>query len=122
MANTETAPTYQIRGRRIDQDDLAVIREFIAHHWNECRAAISRLLCRHWQWCQANGHVKDQDCRVMLLHLEKKGEITLPPRKKESFRYPKKAERRSCSIDSTELAGAISDFSFLTIEMVRRTP
>lgn len=122
MANTVTASTYQIRGRRIDQDDLAVIREFIARHWHEGRAAISRRLCRHWQWYQANGQLKDRACRVMLLSLEKKGEITLPPRKKESFRFPKKAGRRSYAIDQTELAGAISDYSSLTIKMVRRTP
>lgn len=121
MANTVAAPTYQIRGRRIDQDDLAVIHEVIARHWNEGRAAISRELCRHWQWHQANGQMKDRACRVMLLSLEKKGEITLPPRKKESFLHPKKARRRSHSVDSTELAGAISDFSSLTFKMVRRT-
>lgn len=122
MGNDVTAPTYQIRGRCIDQADLAVIREIIARHWQEGRSAISRILCRRWQWHQANGQLKDRACRVMLLTLEKKGEIALPPRKKESFRYPKKAGRRSYSIDSTELAGAISEFSSLTIKMVRRTP
>jgi len=117
-----TANTYQIRSRRIDQNDLAVIRRIIAEHWHEGRTAISRILCQHWQWHQANGQLKDRACRVMLLSLESKGEITLPPRQKESFRYPKKADRLTYSIDSTELAGAISDFGSLTIKMVRRTP
>ena len=117
-----TELTYQIRGRRVDQGDLADIRRIIVDHWHEGRTAISRILCRHWQWHQANGQLKDRACRVMLLALERKGEISLPPRQKESFRYPKKADRRSYDIDTTELAGAISDFGSLTIKMIRRTP
>ncbi|MCG2746305.1 MAG: DUF4338 domain-containing protein, partial [Desulfobulbaceae bacterium] len=117
-----TTQTYHIRGRHIDNNDLAVIRQVTADHWQEGRTAISRILCRKWCWHQANGHLKDRACRVMLLALESKGEIILPPRQNESFRHPRKADRREYVIDSTEMAGSISEFSSLTIKMVRRTP
>ncbi|PIE57511.1 MAG: hypothetical protein CSA33_07865 [Desulfobulbus propionicus] len=58
------------------------------------KTALSRVLCTQWNWYQANGNLKDRACRVMLLKPEEKGEITLPPRKREPFRYPKKADRK----------------------------
>lgn len=117
-----TEQTYQIRGRLIDQNDLNTIRGVVATHWDNGRSAIARILCEQWNWYQANGRLKDRACRVMLLALEKKGEITLPPRLKETYRHPKKANRREYIIDSSEMVGTISGFGSLTIKMVRRTP
>lgn len=117
-----TAPVYQIRGRCLNQNDLAEIRQVTADHWDKGRTAISRILCRRWQWQQPNGQLKDMACRSLLLALEKKGELKLPPRLQESFRHPRRADRRSYVIDSAELAGPVSAFGSLTIRMVRRTP
>lgn len=117
-----TAPAYRIRGRLLDQNDLAEIRQTIAEHWAQGRSKISRILCHRWQWRQANGQIKDQACRSLLLTLEKKGEISLPPRLLESFRHPRRANRRSYVIDTTELAGPLSNFGPLILKMVRRSP
>lgn len=114
--------THQIRGRIIDQTDLDTIRGVVATHWHNGRSAISRVLCEQWSWHQANGQLKDRACRVMLLSLEAKGEINLPPRLKESYRHPKKADRRQYTIDSTAMTGTVSAFGSLIIKMVRRTP
>ena len=113
---------YCIRGRQIDDADLDTIRTTIAEHWDKGRSAISRILCERWDWRQANGLFKERGCRVLLLALEKKGEIELPPRMKESFRHPKRADRREYPHDTTPLCGTVSDFRSLTINMVRSTP
>ncbi len=113
---------YQIRGRIIDQQDLNTIRGVIATHWDKGRSAVSRTLCRQWNWYQANGNLKDRACRVMLLKLEEKGEICLPPRLKESYRHPRKANRREYKYNNSPLSGTVSEFGSLTIKMVRRTP
>jgi len=113
---------YCIRGRRIGEDDLRVIRSTIAEHWDKGRTAISRILCERWGWRQANGLLKERSCRVLLLALERKGEISLPPRLKESFRHPKRADRREYPHDTTPLSGTVSEFGSLTITMVRSTP
>jgi hypothetical protein len=117
-----TGQTHQIRGRIIDQTELDTIRGVTATHWGKGRSAISRALCEQWNWRQANGQPKDRACRVLLLALERKGAITLPPRLKESYRHPKKADRREYTIDSSELVGTVAEFGSLTIKMVRRTP
>jgi hypothetical protein len=53
--------------------------------------------------------------------LEKKGEIELPPRLKENFRFPRKAPS-VVSYDTSEIEGTVSDFGALTIRMVRLSP
>jgi len=114
--------TYRIRNRTIDQCDLQAIRDIIAQHWTEGRAAISRILCRQWNWKQENGLLKDMACRALLLCLEKKGEIELPPRQNENFRFPRKAPSNIDSYDTSETRGRIPDFGSLTIRMVRFSP
>lgn len=113
---------YQIRGRTIGQDELATIRGIVGSHWHKGRSAISRALCQHWNWYQANGNLKDRACRVLLLKLEEKGEIALPPRLKESYRHPRKADRHNYLYDDSLLTGKVSEYGSLTIKMVRRTP
>lgn len=113
---------YHIRGRHIGPDDLHEIRAAISEHWSSGRSAISRLLCERWDWRQPNGRLKDRACRVLLLALEAKGAIELPPRQKESFRAPRRADRRSFAVDTSPLEGPVGAFGSLTIAMVRRTP
>lgn len=113
--------TYRIRTRTIDQVELQRIRNTVAKNWDKGRTAISRILCRRWNWRQENGLLKDMACRALLLALEKKGEIKLPARLNENFRFPRKA-RDIDPYDSSELRGRLSDFSSLTIRMVRFNP
>lgn len=114
--------TYKIRGRYIGEEELNLIREVISLHGAKGRTAISRILCEQWNWRQANGLLKDRACRVMLLALEEKGEINLPPRLLQNYRHPKRADRKEFHYNDSELHGTISEFSSLTIRMVRRSP
>ena len=114
--------TYQIRGRYIDRNDLDTIRRIVTAHWTQGRSAISRILCEQWNWYQANGRLKDRACRVLLLKLEDKGEITLPPPMTTNCRLTDKPDCRKYIYNDSELNGTVSEFSSLTIKMVRRTP
>src|SRR5665648_332258 len=75
---------YCIRGRQIGSDELTTIGRFSEANWSQGRSAISRPLCEHWDWRQANGRLKDRGRRVMSLALAARGEIQLPPRKKHN--------------------------------------
>src|SRR5271154_6379403 len=67
------------RARVISGEDILYIRELMARYPNESRRTLSTMLCEAWQWCQANGALRDMVCRGMLLMLERAGQITLPP-------------------------------------------
>ena len=113
---------HQIRGRHITPDDLQYISTTVSALWPKGRTAISRYLCEQWNWRQPNGQLKDMACRALLLSLEAKGALTLPPRQKESFRAPRRADRQVFSVDSSQMEGMVSQFGSLTIRMVRQTP
>lgn len=113
---------YQIRGRQIGTDDLNDIRATISGHWVNGRSAISRLLCERWDWRQPNGQLKEMACRALLLSLEAKGAVELPPRQKESFRAPRRADRQVFAVDDSPLEGTVAAFGSLTLRMVRQTP
>lgn len=113
---------YHIRGRHIGPDDLHDIRAMISDHWASGRTAISRLLCEHWDWRQPNGQPKEMACRALLLALEAKGALELPPRQKESFRAPRRTDRQVFAVDTSPLDGSVAEFRSLTIKMIRRTP
>jgi hypothetical protein len=113
---------YQIRGRKLAVDDLNDIRATVLDHWSSGRSAISRLLCERWNWRQPNGQLKEMACRAILLSLEERGELELPPRQKESFRAPRRADRQVFAVDDSPLEGSVAQFRSLTIRMVRQTP
>jgi hypothetical protein len=94
----------------------------ISDHWASGRSAISRLLCEHWDWRQPNGQPKEMACRALLLALEARGALELPPRQKESFRAPRRTDRQVFPVDTSPLEGTVSEFRSLTIKMVRQTP
>jgi hypothetical protein len=68
------------RARTIGPADLAVIRATIATHAAEGRTRISQVLCEAWDWRHPTGQLKEYACRDLLLRLEERGYVTLPPR------------------------------------------
>lgn len=75
---------YSFRNRQVRTADLAFIKEMIAQHGARGRSQISRLLCEAWDWRQPSGRLRDMACRDLLLRLEERGFINLPPRFKNS--------------------------------------
>jgi len=69
------------RGRHITESDIAVVRQIIAAYPDGSRRFISKEVCKAWEWRQTNGTLKDMVCRSLLLLLQSKGLIKLPPPK-----------------------------------------
>jgi hypothetical protein len=69
-----------IQGRLIGSEELTLIRARLAAHpsWN--RSRLSRELCLLWDWHDHTGRLKDMACRSLLLKLQARGHIELPPR------------------------------------------
>lgn len=69
--------SFRIRGREIRPRQLAVIREVIAQE--STRRAISLAVCERLGWVQRSGRPWDRACRFLLLELDKRDLIRLPP-------------------------------------------
>ncbi len=73
-----------VQGRRVSEAEVALIGHWLHAFpsWNRTR--LSRQLCEHWNWRNQAGRPKDMACRSLLLKLEQRGLITLPPRRTAS--------------------------------------
>jgi len=71
---------YKYRNRALTASDLEEVRSVVAEHYDRGRSYISRKLCERWNWRQGNGGLKEYACRDLLLRLEEKGHVRLPPR------------------------------------------
>lgn len=75
---------WLVQGRRVGEAEVALIGHWLEAFplWNRTR--LSRQLCVHWNWRNQAGRLKDMACRSLLLKLEERGFITLPPRRTAS--------------------------------------
>jgi hypothetical protein len=69
-----------LQGRTLSAADLAQIRAWRAEHPDWHRTRLSRALCTLWGWRNGVGQLKDMAARSLLLKLEARGLIALPPR------------------------------------------
>ncbi len=112
------------RKKVITGDDLSFVRKIIKDYQSEGRSSISRRLCEAWDWRQTNGQLKDGVCRGLLLQLEKKLLITLPPRLAVN-NNSKRRKKTSTPFDFLPPAPITDPLSALTpieLRQVRRTP
>ncbi len=68
-----------LQGRTLLGDDLTELRALIAQHPDWHRTALSRHLCELWNWRNGAGRLKDMAARTLLLKLQARGLIELPP-------------------------------------------
>ena len=110
-----------IRKRTIDKAALESIQAAIDAHWDKGRKHISKVLCRHWNWRQPNGQLKDMACREVLLTLDRKGFITLPPRLTSAHNDKRNRSVAVYKIDQTPLQAKLSELGPVRLKSVRHT-
>ena len=69
----------RLQGRTLTGDDLTELRALRARHPDWHRTALSLHLCQLWNWRNGRGRLKDMAARTLLLKLEARGLIDLPP-------------------------------------------
>ncbi len=77
MLGIETEFTLQ--GRRIQPGDLVWLQNWIDQNPEWSRKRIARELCQRWDWVDGRGRIKDFAARSLLLKLEGRGQVKLPP-------------------------------------------
>jgi len=111
-----------IRKRTIHNTDLDLIQATVDRHWDKGRKQISKILCQEWNWLQPNGRLKDMACREILLTLNRKGLITLPPRFNSANNDKRNRSIPVVEIDQTPLRRKLSDLPPVKLRLVRNTP
>lgn len=90
-----------IQGRHIAAADLEQVRQLLAEHPDWSRRRLSQHLATLWNWRNLVGQLKDMAARTLLLKLEQRGWIVLPPRRQ----VPSNRMRHKPMPTSPELVG-----------------
>ena len=112
------------QGRFLGETEIAQIRGLIIQHPQWHRNRISQELATLWDWRSAGGQLKDMAARTLLLKLQRRGWITLPPPRRPA------AKRRAgrgveggelwCPLAGEEVRGALSGVQPLCMEEISR--
>jgi Druantia protein DruA len=74
-----------IQGRQIGAAELDQVRHLLASHPDWSRRRLSEELATLWNWRNGAGQLKDMAARTLLLKLERRGWLELPPRRTTPF-------------------------------------
>jgi len=77
--------TSIVQGRPIGVAEVEQIRQLLASHPDWSRRRLSEELAILWNWRNGAGRLKDMAARALLLKLEQRGWIGLPPRRRTAF-------------------------------------
>ena len=110
-----------IRKRTITEEDIVQIQATVDAHWRRGRKHISRVLCRQWQWLQPNGRLKDMACREVLLILNRKGLISLPPRLTSANNEKRNRSVPVIEVDQSSVQDSLKNLPAVELRPVRNT-
>ena len=119
---TMTMLPITIRKRTIHEADLETIQATVNRHWDKGRKHISKVLCRQWNWRQPNGRLKDMACRELLLTLNRKDLVTLPPRLISAHNDKRNRSIPVLEIDQVPLQRKLYELAPVKLKSVRNTP
>jgi hypothetical protein len=105
-----------IQDRRIGAEEVGLIRGLLLAHpsWNRTR--LSRELCSVWNWRNRVGRLKDMACRTLLLKLEAKGHLRLPPRQTASVNAERNRRRAEVAHDQNPIHSRLEVLRPLQVE------
>lgn len=106
------------RGRVATTEDVEFINMLIAQNPHDSRYALSKKLCREWNWVQPNGALRDMVCRGFMLKLHRAGHIKLPPKRRNRIVSRKKPPK--IEIDKTPVESTLKQIGSLEFRQVRR--
>lgn len=105
-----------IRGRELNQKDIAYIQKAVVEYFPKGRRYISREICHHWKWYQTSGHTKDRACRDILLFLEKQKLIKLPPSRYSGNNRNRKV--KPIELNAKPLEGTVKNYPGLELKLL----
>jgi hypothetical protein len=109
-----------IQGRLIGPSEVGLVRHLLAEHPDWHRTRLSRELCSIWDWRNESGRIKDMAARTLLLKLEQRGLITLPPRQSKASNTSRNRSLHLLDHDQAPITGSLKALLPLSISMVEK--
>lgn len=111
------------RGKTATSADVEFINKLMKANPKASRYALSKELCKAWNWVQANGALRDMVARGFMLQLHRKGYIKLPPKRNSPNNpFVNRTKPEKIFVDCTEINAKLKEIKPLEIRQVRNTP
>ena len=110
--------TAVVQGRVVTPADLEQIRELIRVHPGWSRRRLSEVLAAEWNWRNAAGRLKDMAARSLLVKLDQRRWIQLPPRRWAATNRMRARVIARRLWDTTPLEGTLAELGALEIREV----
>jgi len=111
-----------IQGRQVTTAQREWIRQWVQDHPEGHRTRLSRELCRLWNWRDEQGRLKDMACRTMLLKLERRGLIVLPPARRPGVNHHRGQRRVDTAHSTDPIQAPLSSLRPIRLVNVRAEP
>lgn len=112
-----------LQGRTLSGEDLAWVRALLALHPDWHRTALSQHLCERWNWRNGAGRLKDMAARTLLLKLQARGLIQLPPSRRRTARPgarpPARFQPELLPVTATPVDGPLKSVQPLRLELAQ---
>ncbi len=109
---------FRYRSRDLRAQDIHFVQTVVARLYEKGRSEISRAICEAWGWVQPNGRLKEYAARDLLLRLEEKGLIELPPRLRPKNNLKRPAFVQIPLFSATPLEGSLSQYGEPSLHLV----
>lgn len=119
VVDTEIDTEIEIQGRRISATEMAWLRGWIDAHPQWSRKQLARELCQRWHWVDGQGCLKDFAARSLLLKLEARGVVKLPPLRLCYRRPPRGVPRWEAWEEPAAWEASLPEISPIRLERVR---
>ena len=112
-----------VQGRPICEVEIALIQQLCQEHPQWSRTELSRHLAEHWNWRNGTGQLKDMAARTLLLKLQRRGLVELPPSRKPNNNGKRRAQpptegEGELAFRCDDITGPLSALGPLHVELV----
>ena len=107
-----------LQGRHLSVADVGQIQHLVRINPEWSRYRLSRQLCEQWDWRTPVGQLKDMAARTLLLKLEKRGLVQLPPCRRLSPNRHRLAAPAQQSWDSQPVEASLKELGPIEIQEV----
>jgi len=107
-----------VQGRRLVQSDIFQIRRLLAENPSWSRRRLSEVLAQEWSWRNASGRLKDMATRTLLLKLDTRGLIELPPRRRTPSNRMAEGRVSRQAWDMAAIAGTLHQLDPVVVQEI----
>jgi hypothetical protein len=110
--------SLMVQGRLLATEDILRIRQLIAENRDWSRRRLSEVISAEWDWRNGSGRLKDMAARSLLLKLNTRGLIELPPRRRAPSNRMADGRAPRQTWDLTPVTATFRELGPLTVQEI----